>query len=84
MYARFENDPLKTVEEADYTNSISSISCKKLLKITKFKNRNSVEIHFMSFKKPHAHSHYIHKMYASFEKDPLKTMGEVDYTNSTP
>ena len=27
---------------------------------------------------------YVHNKYAKFEKDPLKTVGGVDYTNSIP
>ena len=28
--------------------------------------------------------HYVHKKYARFQKDPLKTVGDVNYTNSLP
>ena len=83
MYARFEKDPLKTVGEVDYTNSIP-YNAKICLKWLSSKGRNSVKINLRSNKNPHAHLQYVHNMYARFEKDPLKTVGEVDYTNSIP
>ena len=52
--------------------------------MTKFKGRNSVKINSSSNKNPHAHLQYVHNMYARFEKDPLKTVGGVDYTNYIP
>ena len=35
-------------------------------------------------KTPHAHLQYVHNRYAMFQKDPLKTGGDVDYTNAIP
>ena len=37
-----------------------------------------------SIKNPYAHFHYDCNEYVRFQKDPLKTVGEVDYTNSVP
>ena len=81
MYAKFEKDPLKTVGGVDYTNSIP-YNTKICLKWLSSEGRNSVKINFSSIKNPHAHLQYVHNMYAKFEKDPLKTEGGVDYTNS--
>ena len=44
---------------------------------------NSVKINSSSTKNPHARLQYVHNRYARFQKDPLKTVGEVDYTNYT-
>ena len=46
--------------------------------------RNSVKINSSSIKTPHAHFQYVHIRYARFQKDPLKTVRVVDYTNSIP
>ena len=81
MYARFEKDPLKAVGEVDYTNSIPN-NAKICLKWLSSKGRNSVKINSRSNKNPHAHLQYVPNSYAKFEKDPLKTVGGVDYTNS--
>ena len=78
-----EKQPLKTVREVDYPNS-TYYSAKKLPKMTKFERHNSFKINSRSIKNPHAHLHYSHNMYARFQSDPLKTVGEVDYTNSIP
>ena len=79
-YAWFQNDPLKTVWGVDYTNSIpyNAKCCLKWL------SSNSVKINSSSTKIPHAHLQYVHNRYAMFQKDPLKTAGGVDYTNSIP
>ena len=82
MSENFEEYPLKTVEEVDYTNYIAS-NARKLPKMTKFKGRNSIKIICSSIKNPHAHLYYVNNKYARFEKDPLKTV-EVDYTNTVP
>ena len=37
-----------------------------------------------SIKNPYAHFHYDCDKYVRFQKDPLKTVGGVDYTNSVP
>ena len=79
MYAKFEKDPLKTEGGVDYTNSIP-YNTKICLKWLSSEGRNSVKINFSSIKNPYAHLQYVHNMYAKFEKDPLKTVGEVDYT----
>ena len=39
-------------------------------------------MNFISYETPHAHLHYNHTLYARSEKDPLQTVGVVDYTNS--
>ena len=82
-FAWFQNDPLKTVRVVDYTNSIpyNAKSCKKWLSS---KGCNSVKINSSSTKNPHAYLQYVHNRYAKFQKDPLKTVGGVDYTNSIP
>ena len=82
-YAWFQNDPLKTVRTVDYTNSIP-YNAKSCLKWLSSKGCNSVEINSSSTKNPHAHLQYVHNRYARFQKDPLKTVGGVDYTNSIP
>ena len=82
-YARFQNDPLKTVGGVDYTNSIP-YNAKSCLKWLSSKGCNSVKIISSSTKNPHAHLQYVHNRYARFQKDPLKTVGGVDYTNSIP
>ena len=82
-YAWFQNDPLKTVRGVDFTNSIH-FNAKSCLKWLSSKGCNSVEINSSSTKNPHAHLQYVHNRYARFKKDPLKTLGGVDYTNSIP
>ena len=82
-YGWFQNDPLKTVREVDYTNSIP-YNAKSCLKWLSSKGCNSVKINSSSTKNPHAHLQYVHNRYARFQKDPLKTVGGVDYTNSIP
>ena len=82
-YAWFQNDPLKTVRGVDYTNSIP-YNAKSCLKWLSLKGCNSVKINSSSTKNPHAHLQYVHNRYARFQKDPLKTVGGVDYTNSIP
>ena len=47
------------------------------------KGRNSVENNIVSIRTPHAHFH-VHKIHARFENDSLKTVEEVDYSNSIP
>ena len=81
MYARFQKDSLETVGEVNYTNSLRFNAKPKLLSL---KGRNSVENNFIITKTPHAHFHYVHKQYTRLQKDPLKTVGRVDYTNSIP
>ena len=44
---------------------------KKLPKVTNLKN-------------PHAHLHYVHNKHARVQKDPVKTVGGVDYTICIP
>ena len=46
--------------------------------------RNSLKINSSSIKTPHAHFQNVHIRYARFQKDPLKTVRVVDYTNSIP
>ena len=82
-YAWFQNDPLKTVREVDYTNS-TPYNAKSCLKWLSSKGCNSVIINSSSTKNPHAHLQYVHNRYARFQRDPLKTMGKVDHTNSIP
>ena len=82
MSENFEEYPLKTVKEVDYTNYIAN-NARKLPKMTKLKGRNSIKIICSSIKNLHAHLCYVNSKYARFEKNPLKTV-EVDYTNSVP
>ena len=77
-----KNDPLKTVR-VDYTNCIP-YNAKSCLKWLSSKGCNSVKINSSSTKNQHAHFLYVHNRYVRFQKDPLKTKGEVDYTNSIP
>ena len=83
MSAKFEEHPLKTMKEVDYTNLIPD-SAKKLPKRLSLKSRHSIKINSGPIKNPHAYFLYVHNMYAKFEKYPLKNMREVDYTNSIP
>ena len=48
------------------------------------KCRNFVNNYFFACKNSHAHFQYIYNKYARFQKDPLKTVRGVDYTNSIP
>ena len=48
------------------------------------KGLDSVKNNFIATKTPHAQFHYIHKKYTRLQKDPLKTVGRVDCTNSIP
>ena len=82
-YARFQFDPLKTVRRVDYTNSIP-YNAKSRLKWLSSKGCNSVKINFSSIKNPHAYFQYVYNKYARFQKDPLKTVWGVDYTNFIP
>ena len=82
-YAWFQNDPLKTVRGVYYTNSIP-YNAKRCLKRLSSKGCNSVKINSSSTKNPHAHFPYVDNRYARFQKDPLRTVGGVDYTNSIP
>ena len=81
--AWFQNDPLKTVRGVDYTNSIP-YNAKSCLKWLSSKGCNSVKINSSSTKNLHAHLQYVPNRYAMFQKDPLKTVEGVDYTNSIP
>ena len=45
---------------------------------------NSVKIYSSSIKNPYAHFQYVSNMSVKFEKHPLKTVREVDYTNPIP
>ena len=54
-----------------------------LPKMTKF-ICNSVKINYSFIKNSHAHFQYVYSRYAMFQKDPLKTVGRVDYTNPIP
>ena len=81
--AWFQNDALKTVRGVDYTNSIP-YNAKSCLKCLSSKGCNSVKINSSSTKNPHAHLQYVHNKYARFQKDPMKPVGGVDYTNSIP
>ena len=65
-YARFENDPLKTVRGVDYTNSIP-YNAKSCLKGLSSKGCNSVKIESSSIKNPHAHLQYVHNRNAKFQ-----------------
>ena len=82
-YAWFQNDPSKTVRGVDYTNSIP-YNAKSCLKWLSSKGCNSDKINSSSTKNPHAHLQYVPNRYARFQKDPLKTVGGLDYTNSIP
>ena len=78
----FQNDPFKTVRGVDYANFIH-YNAKSCLKWLSSKGGNSVKIKSSSTKNPQAHFQYVHNRYARFQKDPLKTVGEVDYTKCT-
>ena len=82
-YAWFQNDPLKPVRGVDYTNSIP-YNAKSCLKLLSSKGCNSVKINSSSTKNPHVHLQYVHNRCARFQKDPLNTVGGVDYTNPIP
>ena len=82
-YTWFQNDPLKPLGGVNYTNSIPN-NAKNCLKSLSSKGCNSVKINSSSIKNPHAHLQYVHNRYARLQKDPLKTVGGVDYTNSIP
>ena len=82
-YAWFQNDPWKAVRGVDYTNFIP-YNAKSCLKWLSSKGCNSVKINSSSNENPHAHLQYIRNRYARFQKDPLKTVGGADYTNSIP
>ena len=45
---------------------------------------NFVKNYFFVCKYSHAYLQYIHNKYAWFQNDPLKTVRQVDYTNSIP
>ena len=47
-----------------------------MAEMTRFK------ITFSSIKTPYTHLPYVHNKYARFQKEPLKNVGAVDYTNS--
>ena len=53
-------------------------------KMTKLNGHNSVKYTSSFIEHPYARFHYVHKKYATFQKDPLKTRGAVDhqYTKS--
>ena len=53
---------------------------KSCLKWLSSKGCNSVKINSSSTKNAHAHLQYVHNRYARLQKDPLKTVGGVDYT----
>ena len=77
MYARFDNGPLKTVGDDNYTKSTTDnvTSCLKWLSL---KNHNSVEINFISIK-PHMLIFIMStKTHAWFRKNPLKSVGPVE------
>ena len=69
----------KLWEELITQNSIpyNAKICQKWLSS---KGRNYVKINSRSNKNPHAHLQYVQNMYAKSAKDPLKTVGGVDYT----
>ena len=80
MYIKFENDPLKTVEEVYYTNVIP-YSARKLHTLQKvaekkqsLRDDNSVNIDFICIETPNAQLQYVYQLYARFENDPLKTV----------
>ena len=77
----FKKHPLKAVKGADYTNS-ETYRAKELPKYLSLKSHYSVKIKSSSIKNPHAHFQYVHNTSAKFEKHPLKTVREDDYTNS--
>ena len=76
---KFENDPLKTVEEVYYTSypivQESSIlySARKLSKLS-LTDDNSVNIDFIFIETPNAKLQYVYQLYARFENGPLKTV----------
>ena len=83
MSAEFEKHSLKTVRKVDYTNPIP-YNAKSCQNDQVQKTINSLKINSSAIKNPHAHFHYVHNKYARFQKDPLKTVEEVDYTNFIP
>ena len=75
-YASFHNDPLKTVREVDYTNSIPDNS-KSCLKCLSSKGCNSVKIISSSTKSPQAHFLYVHIRRQCFKKIHLNLWEEL-------
>ena len=67
-----------------WLHKLHTLQSKYLPKWLNSKDRNSVKIISSSNETPHAHLQYVHSMFARFEKDPLKTLEGVDYTNSVP
>ena len=83
MCAKFEKKSLKTVGEVDYTNSIPYCA-RKLSRMTKFKRSQFRQNYFSLYQNLHALLQYVHNMHTRFERDPLKTVGEIDCTSSIP
>ena len=81
MSTKFEKHLLKTVGEVDNTNSIPN-NAKNCLKCLSSKDHYFLKINSKDIKNPHAHLLYVDNKNARFQKDPLKTVGGVDYTNS--
>ena len=69
------------MEEVDFTKCLPH-NVKAAKKLVSLKSRNSVKINFICIKTPHTHLYYNYTMFARSEKDLLKTVGEVDDTNS--
>ena len=68
---------MKTVGSDDYMNSIPHY-VNAVQKDLSLKGRNSVKINFVFIKIPHAHFYYTHKVHARFEKNPSKTVRDVN------
>ena len=67
-----------------WLHKLHTLQCKSCRKWLSSKGCNSVKINSSSIINPHAHLQYVQNRYARFQKDPLKTVGGVDYTNSIP
>ena len=80
-HIKFENDPLKTVEEVYYTNFIPyntrklhTLQCKEAVQNNSLKVDDSVNIDFIFIETPIAKLQCVYQLYARFENGPLKTV----------
>ena len=82
MSAKFQKHSLKNVGGI-ITKSLHTLQCKKK-NAENAKCGNSVIINSSSIKTAHAHVYCVYNKHERFLKDPLKTVGDVDYTNFIP
>ena len=67
-----------------WSHKLHTLQCKSCLKCLSSMCCNSVKIDSSSIINLHAHLQYDYNRYARFQKDPMKTVGGVYYTNSIP